>query len=155
MNSSSSTNSKSFLKGKVLFIQGEDAQNLYIVLKGAVKLFAGEGKNLVPVGVIREKDFFGEQSIFNGNPRTLTAVVAEDSELVLIHKKDINQVLKSCSGWVRDIMKLISDRLEDTHHAIYEHGLTDEIYAQNDLKISNEDLNTFKKNIEEYKSSRL
>ena len=151
---STSNNSISFKKGEVLFVQGETATNMYIVVSGAVKLFAGDGKNLVSVGVVQEKDFFGEQSILSKKLRSLTAVVAEDSELILIDKKDINKVLDRCSDWVRDIMKLLSDRLEDTNKAIYEHGLTDEIYAQSDLNISSDDMKLFKKSIEEYKSTR-
>ena len=151
--SDTSNNSRAFAKGEVLFVQGEEATSMYIVVSGAVKLFAGEGKNLVPVGVVQDKDFFGEQSIFSGSPRPLTAVVAEKSELILIDKNDINKVLDKCSGWVRDIMRLLSDRLKDTNKAIFEHGLTDEIYAQSDLNISNDDLKLFKTNIEAYKKT--
>ncbi len=142
-----------FKKGDVLFTGKESADFLYIVVSGSVKLFSGDEKNLRPVKDIFEKDFFGEQSIFSEELRSLTAIVSEDTELILIKGSDIFSVLDTCPDWIGDIVKLIGKRLRSTNYAIYEHNLMDESLSR-DLAISTDDFVFYKHCLEEYKKSR-
>lgn len=145
---------KSFKKGVVLFTKDEAANSLYIVVSGSVKLFSGDEKSLRPVKSIYSKDFFGEQSLFSDEPRSLTAIVTENTDLIIIKKKDIDNVLGSCPDWIGDIVKLIGKRLRSTNYAIYEHNLLDETVAS-DLEISRDDYSFYKKSLEDYKKSRI
>lgn len=145
---------KSFKKGTILFTKDEAANSLYIVVSGSVKLFSGDEKNIRPVKNIYEKDFFGEQSLFSDEPRSLTAIVTENTDLIIIKKKDIYSVLDSCPNWIGDIVKLISKRLRSTNYAIYEHHLVDDSLAS-ELEVSREDFALYKKSLEEYKKSRI
>jgi CRP/FNR family cyclic AMP-dependent transcriptional regulator len=143
-----------YKKGDVLFTKDESANFLYIVVSGTVKLFSGDEKSLRPVKNIYEKDFFGEQSLFSEEARTLTAIVAEDSKLILIKRRDIFSVLKTCPDWIGDIVTLIGKRLRSTNYAIYEHHLVDEAITSG-LEVSTEDFTLYKSRLGDYKRSKV
>jgi CRP-like cAMP-binding protein len=75
-----------FNEGDVVFRKGENAQQMYIVLNGKIRLYVGHE----PVGDWSEElikgDFFGEGSLLEAIPRSNTAVALEDSEVIAISR---------------------------------------------------------------------
>ena len=66
-------------KGEVLYRQGEADDRLFILRKGAVETEA-RGARVV----LRAPAYFGEMAALTGEPRTRTAMVVEDAELVAL-----------------------------------------------------------------------
>ncbi|OGV46191.1 MAG: hypothetical protein A2X46_12630 [Lentisphaerae bacterium GWF2_57_35] len=71
-------------QGEPLFCEGDEADSLYLVLQGAVRLTKKDlvGKDHV-LAIVRENDFFGEFAVLDGLPRSASAVVAESETRLL------------------------------------------------------------------------
>ncbi len=67
-------------RGDVLFHEGEPGQDMYIVLRGMVKIFRG---NRV-IDVIKPGDYFGEMAIIENQPRSASVAALEESLLLQV-----------------------------------------------------------------------
>jgi len=75
-------------KGEVLYQQGQTDDRLFILRKGAVET-EGRGGRVV----LKPPAYFGEMAALTGEPRSRTAVVTEDAELVALTSGAIRTVL--------------------------------------------------------------
>ena len=143
-----------FKKGQVIFAEGEASSYLYIVVSGEVRVFKENSGKLMPITIVGPKDFIGELSMFNDEPRSATAIATKDNtQLMIIKKSDIRKVLRACPEWVTNIMVTISDRLRSTVEVLREHRIVDDINTTND-QLGPEELKGLKENVEAYRSRR-
>jgi len=74
----------------------------------------GDEKTLVVLG---PEDIFGEMAVIDGLPRTATARVAEDAELISIKKKDLERLCREDPSLalkvVGNIVKVFSKRVRE------------------------------------------
>jgi len=75
-----------FKQGDTIFREGEVNRNLYMVLKGEVEISMGP-ENVV-VGKVLGGDVLGEISLVESRPHSATAVVARDSQLIVLTHED-------------------------------------------------------------------
>lgn len=143
-----------FKKGQVIFAEGEASSYLYIVISGEVRIFKETKGKLMPITVVGPKDFIGELSMFNDEPRSATAIATKDSQLMLIKKSDIRKVLRSCPEWVSNIMITICDRLRSTVEVLREHKIVDDLGNGNNEPLSPQDLKEFQNGVASYRSRR-
>jgi hypothetical protein len=80
---------RSFLKGSVIFSEGDPGSEMFSVLRGAVALHQ-QGR---PVAEIPEGKCFGEMSFLLAAPRLSTAVAIRDVELVSINNENVTQLM--------------------------------------------------------------
>ena len=142
-----------FKKGQVIFAEGEASSYLYIVISGEVRIFKETKGKLMPITIVGPRDFIGELSMFNDEPRSATAIATKDSQLMLIKKTDIRKVLRSCPEWVSNIMITISDRLRSTVEVLREHKIVDDSAGDSE-QLSPHDLKEFQKGVANYRSRR-
>lgn len=94
-------------EGTTVFIENMPGESLFLVKKGTIrisKMFAeGDEKTLVVLG---PEDIFGEMAVVDGLPRSATARVAEDADLISLKKKDLERL---CSDDAALALKLISN----------------------------------------------
>lgn len=73
-----------FREGEVVYTKGDLAQQMYVILNGKIRLYAGDK----PMGDWIEEpskgEFFGEGSLLEAISRAHTAVALEDTELIAI-----------------------------------------------------------------------
>lgn len=67
-------------KGVVLFREGEPGQDMYIVVRGMIKIFRG---NRV-IDIVKPGDYFGEMAIIENQPRSASVAALEDSVLLQV-----------------------------------------------------------------------
>jgi len=142
-----------FKAGQVIFVEGEKPAYLYIVVSGEVRVFKEDGKTLLPINLLGAKDFIGELSMFDDQPRSATAIASKDSKIMLVKRSDIRKVLKDCPEWVTNIMVTISDRLRDTIDMMRDHRIIDDF--QNDGgELKAEEVKKYMSSIKEYRARR-
>lgn len=94
-------------EGTTVFIENMPGESLFLVRKGSIRIsrmFAeGDEKTLVVLG---PKDIFGEMAVIDGLPRSATARVAEDVELISLKKKDYEAL---CASDPQLALKLITN----------------------------------------------
>lgn len=73
-----------------LFQIGEPGGTLYIVESGTIEIFIKDnaGQKIL-LKTADDGDFFGEVSLFDGRPRTATAVAVSDCELLALTREDL------------------------------------------------------------------
>ena len=70
--------------------QGEDGQELFIVLTGQVRIHSGETV-LTRLG---QGEHFGEMALVDKAPRSASVSADENSELLVIHRRDFFDVVR-------------------------------------------------------------
>lgn len=142
-----------YAKGHVIFAEGEPSSYLYIVISGEVRIFKEDKNRVIPISVVREKDFIGELSMFSDEKRSASAVATKDTQLMLIKKSDIRKVLKMCPDWVTEIMNTLSERLRGTIDILREHRIEDDL-SEAGKPLTVEESNQIAKAIKDYKTRR-
>jgi CRP/FNR family cyclic AMP-dependent transcriptional regulator len=106
-------------EGTTVFIENMPGESLFLVRKGTIrisKMFAeGDEKTLVVLG---PEDIFGEMAIVDGLPRSATARVAEDAELISLKKNDFEQLCQKNAALalklLGNVVKVFSRRVRET-----------------------------------------
>ncbi len=101
--------------GTVLFQEGDRGEEMYIIQSGKVKIskrIRGVEKTLAN---LEKGEFFGEMAILNDKPRSASAEVVEESEMLVIGRKTFDNLLRSNVEIAIRFIKRLSDRLRETN----------------------------------------
>lgn len=102
-------------EGDVIFNQGDEGSSLFIIEDGAVEISYGEGKAKVCLANLFTGQYFGELSLFDGAPRSATALASKRSHLIRLDRDDlVDFVNKNPSAALRIIAEM-SERLRQTN----------------------------------------
>jgi CRP-like cAMP-binding protein len=104
---------RDFPRGEVLFREGASGREMYVVRTGLIgisKNVHGAEKFLSSLG---PGEFFGEMSVLSGRPRTATATVLEDAQLLVIDPKTFESMLRGNGEIALRMIKKLADRLAE------------------------------------------
>jgi CRP/FNR family cyclic AMP-dependent transcriptional regulator len=76
--------------GRVLMRQGDRGEELFVLMRGAARV-ERDGRELV---ALQADDFFGEIALVDGGPRTATVTLTEDSALLVVGRRQFQQLLE-------------------------------------------------------------
>ncbi len=107
-------------EGTTVFIENMPGESLFLVKKGTIRIsrmFAeGDEKTLIVLG---PEDIFGEMAVIDGLPRSATARVAENAELISLNKKSLEQLCRDDAALalklVNNIVKVFSQRVREAN----------------------------------------
>lgn len=86
---------RQFSPGEVIFSDGEEAKEAFVLHHGRVRLIKRVGAAERGLRILRPGDLFGESALMNGAPRNQTAVALEEVVAVALDKDTFQQVLFS------------------------------------------------------------
>lgn len=87
---------KTYPKKSLIFSKAEAASTMFIVVSGRVKIFTVSGSRLRKTfAYLSAGQFFGEMALLGTEPRSASAEALEESRLLVIGKKDFNNLLLS------------------------------------------------------------
>jgi serine/threonine-protein kinase len=84
-----------FPRGEHIFRQGDPGRDVFIILRGAVRIFISVHGVEQTLAILKEGDFFGESAIIGEFQRASNAVAHEDCELVSIDRDEFAQLFNS------------------------------------------------------------
>jgi CRP-like cAMP-binding protein len=99
--------------GEPVFQEGDTGATMYIVQTGRVRLFREINGRQHDLGEMEKGDFFGEMSILEGLPRTLSAEVVEDAELIEINSMTFDKMIRSNIEIAIRMLRKLSIRLRE------------------------------------------
>ncbi len=105
-------------KGTVLFREGDIGQEMYIIQSGRVKISKTVRNIEKTLSVIGKGEFFGEMAILNDKPRSATAEVVDDSEILVIDRNTFETMIKGNTEIALRIIKKLSQRLQEADNQI-------------------------------------
>ena len=90
-----------------IYKEGEMSDSMYLVVEGSIAL-RRNGKDLF---VAKKKEVFGTWSLFDDEPRVVSAVPLEESRLLKINREDFFDLLADHVQITQGILKTIVKRL--------------------------------------------
>jgi CRP-like cAMP-binding protein len=109
-------------KGHVLFREGEDGEEMYIVQSGRVAIKKKLKEGDATLAVLEKGDFFGEMAILERMPRSATAEMLEDGDLIVIAGEVFGDMIKANPEIAVRMLRKQSIRLRETNKQL-EHAL--------------------------------
>jgi CRP-like cAMP-binding protein len=115
-----------YARGDTVFAEGEQGDNLYIVLAGKVKIGrrASDGRENM-LSVMGPSDMFGELSLFDPGPRTATATVVTDARLASLAHASLRPWIADRPDIAEQLLRVLARRLRRTNDALADLIFTD------------------------------
>ena len=79
-----------FEAGEVLAYEGQDAEELFVILRGMIELESG-GRSFAK---LKQGAHFGEMALVERAPRSATATALSDGKLLIINREDFFEILR-------------------------------------------------------------
>jgi CRP/FNR family cyclic AMP-dependent transcriptional regulator len=113
-------------KDTVVFFENEDGEFFFMILEGRIKvtILGDDGREII-LSVLGPGDFFGEMALLDNEPRSATAIAAEESELLSLHRTDFQTVLSDNRNILGSFIKILTSRLRRANHQISTLALLD------------------------------
>lgn len=109
---------KKFLpEGDILFRDGDAGDAAFIVESGQIGIYKMVEGEQVELAVLNPGELFGEMAIIDGSKRMAFAVAKEETVVVEIPAKTLEQKLAKSDPFLRAIMKILVNSLRSVHQA--------------------------------------
>lgn len=101
-----------FAKHHTIFREGEPGQTFYLIMSGSVAIFriAPDGRETI-LSILKERDFFGEMSVFDTAVRAASVRTLTDVEVGAIERADFLALIDRSPRIGRLLVIALSDRL--------------------------------------------
>ncbi|KAF0123081.1 MAG: cyclic nucleotide-binding domain-containing protein [bacterium] len=91
---------------------------MYIIQSGKVKITKKAGGADRILTTLSSGDFFGEMAILTDGPRSATAEVTEDSEILVINPETFEALIQANSDIAMKILRELAERLKEANRQI-------------------------------------
>lgn len=102
--------------GTVIFRQGDIGDAMYVIESGSVEIRRRIHDQEHVLAVLKKGEFFGELAIFNGRPRSATAVVRRDARVRVIQAGSLLAYVAEQSELMANMVGTLAERLEQANH---------------------------------------
>jgi len=96
-------------KGAFLYREGDGSGEVYVVLDGSLVVRRDRREIATP----KKGDFLGEMSLIDGMPHSADVVAQEDSVVLVVHRRDFEELLE-IPQVSRTVMQELTSRLRET-----------------------------------------
>ena len=100
-------------KDKILFLENEIGDSLYLIIKGKVKVYKTLGNKEVIIAILGEKECVGEMSMLVNETRSATVSAAEDTELLRITSEDFRELVYDYPDIAFGMFKVFTKRIRE------------------------------------------
>jgi len=107
-----------FDNGQVLFHEGDDGDDMYIIQSGRVAIKKKVKDSDTTLAVLEKGDFFGEMAILERLPRSATAEVVEEGDLIVISGEMFGDMIKANPEIAVRMLRKQSIRLRETNRQL-------------------------------------
>jgi CRP/FNR family transcriptional regulator, cyclic AMP receptor protein len=110
---------RSLTRGDVLFAQGSESHELFVVLSGRVAMTnrSVDGRESV-VALMEAGDLFGEMPFLDGGPRSAEARALEPSKVLSVPYEPVRVLFDESPQLLWGVVRLLSHRLRSTDEAL-------------------------------------
>lgn len=111
---------KTLKAGEILFSEGDNANSMYIIQKGQVRLFRPKGKGFVELAVLRSGEVLGEMSFFDPDSKKRSASVAAitHTEIIEISFIALEKTMMSLNPWFKTLINTLAERLRKSNERV-------------------------------------
>ena len=106
-------------EGDEVFVEGEQGEKLYIILRGRVSIQKGD----IELAQMGESAHFGEMALVDRSPRSATVVALQDTVCLVIKRAEFYDLLRDLPNLAVKVLwsfvKALSSRLRETSEELY------------------------------------
>ncbi|MDP2133938.1 MAG: cyclic nucleotide-binding domain-containing protein [Sulfuritalea sp.] len=108
---------EAYVAGEEIFCRGDVADRMYILQSGRVAIMLdADGRRIA--STLGQGEAFGEMALFDSQPRSATARVIEDAELLSLNREKLHDLLLSYPHIALGLLQGMSLRLRDANDAL-------------------------------------
>jgi CRP/FNR family transcriptional regulator/CRP/FNR family cyclic AMP-dependent transcriptional regulator len=82
-----------------------------------VTILSDDGREII-LAMLSERDFFGEMSLLDNEPRSATAIAMQETEMVVLHQKDFLAIVEKRPRVLLNLLAVLSARLRKANQQI-------------------------------------
>lgn len=97
-------------KGETVFKEGEEGNCAYLIRSGVVKIYRMVNDTKLSITHLKAGQIMGEMAVIGAAPRSASAEVTEDSELVKIDRKSLNSALENTLPVIKAMLNQLIHR---------------------------------------------
>jgi CRP/FNR family cyclic AMP-dependent transcriptional regulator len=105
---------RSFKAGDVIFREGDNALDLFVIKSGQVRIEIGNRT----VTELSPDTIFGEMALIDDEPRSATAIAVTDVELVPVSEKQFLFLVSQTPHFALRVMRVLAQRLRQTNKTL-------------------------------------
>lgn len=105
-------------EGTTVFRQGDPGASMYVIRAGKVRVLKESHGREREVMTLGPGDFFGEMAVVTGRPRTATAEVVEEAELLKVPADKLQEMVTGNGEVAIRLIRHLADRLESANRFI-------------------------------------
>ena len=150
-------------KGETIYRRGDAGDTMMVILSGRVKItnVSAEAREVI-LNFLGPGDVNGEIAVLDGRERTANAVALDDTQALVLYRRDLLPVLTADPGSMLEIISILCDKIRATSQIIEDsslqmqgrtasallrlanqHGRTSAKGVMIDLKLSQRDLGNY------------
>jgi CRP-like cAMP-binding protein len=101
---------KTFAADEIIFVEHTEGDEMYVIIEGevSIQLELANEDDMMPLITLKGGDIFGELSVVDECPRSATARSASDTKLLVLSKKDFDNLMESDHELGYKVMKKIA-----------------------------------------------
>jgi CRP-like cAMP-binding protein len=100
-----------FNAGNVIFREGDEAHELFVIKKGDVRIQIGNRT----ISELSADSIFGEMALIDNEPRSANAIAVSDVELVPVSEKQFLFLVSQTPYFALKVMRVLAQRLRATN----------------------------------------
>ncbi|HBQ86600.1 MAG TPA: hypothetical protein DD811_08995 [Syntrophomonas sp.] len=110
---------KKYGTDEIIFHQGDPGHEMFILLKGRVRLLAHSTDGTdIPFMDVNAGDFFGEMSLLENAPRSATVQALDDCMVIVINETNFESIIAQQPALALRIMKGMSKRIRQINEEL-------------------------------------
>ena len=126
----------SFHQGHIIFNEGDETSEMYIIIQGSVQIFkSAGGQRKILLAELGPGSMVGEMSLISGRPRSATAIAIEDVKAKVVTKAIFDKSVQGIPPWAMCIAKVLIERLRRITIIIKKEIIVDEFHAPEEDKL--------------------
>lgn len=98
-------------KDKMLFSEGENGSELYIIQKGSIKITKIVNNQEVLLAILKQGDIFGEMALLENKPRSASAIANENVTLMVVSRENFKNMVSAQPQIVTKLTVLLAERI--------------------------------------------
>ncbi|NLK46685.1 MAG: cyclic nucleotide-binding domain-containing protein [Treponema sp.] len=118
---------REYPQGAMIFAESQSGQDMYIIQEGQVKITKIIDTKEVVLAVLKKGDFFGEMALLENLPRSASAIAHEKCKLMVINRKNFDQLVSTQSQMISRLTTTLAERLWSMYRQVTNTRLTDPI----------------------------
>ncbi len=105
--------------GEILFREGEEGMEMFVVRSGTIRVFVETNEVEKTLAILGPGEFVGEMSLLTGQPRSATAIVEEDAQMVVVGGRVLEEMIVSNTEIALRLIRKLAKRLEATDSLVH------------------------------------